>query len=510
MLSLSALIVLSAAGGVATLLVPFREARRTATLALAFACSAFVLSLLLFARFDLSAAGFQFVERQPWIDAGRLHAEYHLGIDGISLSLIVLTALLTPLVILASWNSAVRRPRTYFAFLLFLEAGTIGVFSALDLVLFYAFWEAVLLPMVFLIGIWGHDRRIYAAVKFFIYTAAGSLLMLGAILALYFYSGGSTFSLPALTAAIHERSLVLPARVEALLFLAFFFAFAIKVPLFPLHTWLPDAHVEAPTAGSVLLAGILLKMGTYGMLRFCLPLFPRSSINIAPLIVALAIVGIVYGALVAMVQPDLKKLIAYSSISHLGFAVLGIFAFNVPGVAGASFQMLAHGISTSALFLVAGMLYERRHTREISEFGGLAHTLPGLSAVFMITAMASIGLPGLNGFVGEWLVLQGTFLENPVRSALAALAMVLSAVYLLRLYQKLFWGPISEVNRGLKDLDLREYAVLVPLLALMLWMGLYPATFMRRIEPASARIVSDIDAVRQRINPVIYHVQAEP
>lgn len=507
MLSISALIVLSALGGCASLLIPLREARRTALLAFVFACGSFLLALLLFARFDPALPGFQFLERYSWIDAGGLHAEYQVGVDGISLPLIVLTTLLTPLVILASWNSVVRRPRTFFSFLLFLQAGTIGVFSALDLVLFYAFWEAMLLPMYFLIGIWGYDRRIYAAVKFFIYTMAGSLLMLGAILALYFYNGGTTFSLPALTAAIQQRTLMLPARAEAVLFLAFFFAFAIKVPLFPLHTWLPDAHVEAPTAGSVFLAGILLKMGTYGMIRFCLPLFPRGSINIAPLVVALALVGIVYGALVAMVQPDLKKLIAYSSISHLGFAVLGIFSFNVMGMAGANYQMLAHGVSTSALFLLAGMLYERRHTREISQFGGLAHGLPGLSAVFMIAALASMGLPGLNGFVGEWLVLQGAFIENPVRSAVAALAMILSAVYLLRLYQRLFWGPPREANQGLADLGPREYAVLLPLVALMFWMGLYPATFMRRIEPASAKIVSDIDSVRQRINPVIYHVE---
>ncbi|MBI3940830.1 MAG: NADH-quinone oxidoreductase subunit M [Acidobacteria bacterium] len=503
---LSALILLTALGGCLVLAVPASRQGLARLIALAAALLVLILTVALFLRFDSGAAEMQFVEHYRWIRAGSIHIDYHVGIDGISLMLILLTAVMTPLAMLGSWKSVQERVKPFFALLLFLQAGIIGVFAALDLMLFYFFWELTLVPMYFLIGIWGYERRIYAAVKFFLYTMAGSLLMLAAIIALYFFNGATTFSLPEIAGNVQQRSLLLPAAVEVPLFLAFFLAFAIKIPIFPLHTWLPDAHVEAPTAGSVLLASILLKMGAYGLIRFCLPLFPRSCIRLAPAIVALALIGIIYGALVAMVQPDLKKLIAYSSVSHLGFVVLGIFSFNNEGLMGANYQMLTHGVTTGALFLLVGILYERRHTRQISDFGGIAHVIPVYSSFFLLTTLASIGLPGLNGFVGEWLVLQGTFLVSPRSAALAATAMILSATYMLWMYQRVFFGNPSDSNRRVPDLKLREYAILVPAAVLMIWMGMYSATFLRRMDTATARIVSDIEAVRQQISPTIYRV----
>ena len=503
---LSVLILVSALGGCLVLLVPGASDRWPKWTALTVSLLVFVIAVGLFLRFDPARAEMQFLERHAWIHSGPVHINYFVGIDGISLLLILLTVFITPLAMLASWTSVHKHVKSFYALLLFLQAGVIGVFCALDLVLFYFFWEVVLIPMYFIIGIWGYERRIYAAIKFFLYTMTGSLLMLAAIITLYFFNGATTFNLLEISGNIQQKTLILPGSLEASLFTAFFLAFAVKVPLFPFHTWLPDAHVEAPTAGSVVLASILLKMGTYGLLRFCLPLFPRASIKLAPLIITLAIIGIIYGALVAMVQPDLKKLIAYSSVSHLGFVVLGIFAFNNEGLMGANYQMLNHGVSTGALFVLVGMLYERRHTRQISDFGGLAHAIPVYSSLFLVTTLASIGLPGLNGFVSEWLVLQGAFLASPRYAWFAATAMILSAVYMLWMYQRVFFGTVSEENRGLSDLRFREYAILVPMILMMVWMGMYSATFLRRMDVSTARIVSDIDAVRQQISPKTYRV----
>jgi NADH-quinone oxidoreductase subunit M len=416
-----------------------------------------------------------------------------LGIDGISLPLVLLTTFLTPLAILSSWQAITYRLKPYMASLLFLETGMVGVFCALDLVLFYVFWEVMLIPMYFLIGVWGGENRVYAAIKFVLYTMAGSLLMLVAILYLFFANGATTFDLPEIARNLASGGVRLTTQEELWLFLAFLLAFAIKVPLFPLHTWLPDAHVEAPTAGSVILAGVLLKMGTYGLLRFCLPLFPTVSLLAAPYLCILALIGIVYGALVAMVQPDLKKLVAYSSVSHMGLVVLGIFVFTTQGLQGATLQMINHGLSTGALFLLVGMIYERRHTRMISEFGGLAHRSPVLAAMFLVVTLSSIGLPGLNGFVGEVLVLAGVFMHNRVYATIAATGMILGAVYMLWMYQRVFLGQVtSPENARMSDIGLREKLVLVPILLMMVWIGVYSAPFVRRMD-------ASLEVVRQRI-----------
>ena len=415
----------------------------------------------------------------------RLPIHYHLGIDGISLFLVLLTTFLTPIAILASWKSVDRRVQGFYICLLALETGMVGVFVSLDLSLFFVFWEAVLIPMYFLIGIWGHERRVYAALKFILYTMLGSILMFVAMISLYELTG--TFDLPQIQAMLSSGQLDFSRNTELLLFGAFFLAFAIKVPLFPFHTWLPDAHTEAPTAGSILLAGVLLKMGTYGMIRFCLPLFPDAAHRLAPVISVLAIIGILYGALVAMVQPDLKRLVAYSSVSHLGFVVLGIFSFSPTALQGALFQMLNHGVSTGALFFLVGMLYDRRHTHLIREYGGLATPMPVLAALFLFVSLSSAGLPMLNGFVGEFLILTGTFERHTVWASWAALGVIFSAVYLLWAYQRVFFGAITqEPNRTLPDADGRERVVLFAMAAVILWMGVAPAAFTRRTE-ASAR-----------------------
>src|SRR3989475_5904999 len=421
----------------------------------------FIFSLHLVAHFDSSNPDFQFGLKIPWMPSFGI--DYAIGVDGLSLFLILLTTFLTPLAILASW-SVHDRLKEYFIFMLLLETGMIGVFASLDLFLFYVFWEFMLVPMYFLIGVWGGERRIYAAMKFVLYTMVGSVLMLVAILALYFLHGDATntftFSYPQIQMALAGGRFVLERSTEFWLFLAFFLAFAIKVPLFPFHTWLPDAHVEAPTAGSVLLAGVLLKMGTYGFLRFCLPLFPQSTMMFAPYLSMLAVVGIIYGALVSMVQTDMKKLVAYSSISHLGFVVLGIFALTEEGIQGSVIQMVSHGVTTGALFLLVGVIYERRHTRLIEEFGGLATRMPLYAAFFLIATLASIGLPGLNGFVGEFLVLLGTFGVNRIRAAVAATGMILSAVYMLWMYQRVMCGQVdNERNANLPDLVGRGHAM---------------------------------------------------
>jgi NADH-quinone oxidoreductase subunit M len=454
-------------------------------MALAVSLVEFVLSLLLLRGFAPGSTEYQFAELRDWIPSPPIH--YHLGVDGISLFLVLLTTFLTPIAILSSWKSIDTRVQGFFVSLLVLETGVIGVFVSLDLFLFFLFWEAMLIPMYFLIGIWGHERRIYAAVKFIIYTMLGSILMLVAMIWLYEVSG--TFDLPQIQAMLINGQVTLPLRTELLLFAAFFLAFAIKVPLFPLHTWLPDAHTEAPTAASVLLAGVLLKMGTYGMLRFCLPLFPEAAHRFAPYIAVLAIIGIIYGALVAMVQTDLKRLVAYSSVAHLGFVVLGLFAFDPTAIQGALYQMLNHGVSTGALFVLVGMLYDRRHTHLIREFGGLATPMPVIAGFFLFVSLASAGLPMLNGFVGEFLILVGTFVRHANWASWAATGIILSAVYLLWAYQRVFFGDVTqEKNRALPDADPRERLVLVTMAVVILWMGIGSVAFTHRTE-ASARNV---------------------
>src|SRR5438132_2636597 len=474
------------------------HARSIRAFALIITILTFVFSLHLIAHFDSTTPDFQFAIKIPWVPAYGI--DYAMGVDGISVFLILLAALLSPLAILASW-SVHERLKEYFIFMLLLEMGMIGVFASLDLFLFYVFWEVMLIPMYFLIGVWGGERRIYAAMKFVLYTMVGSVLMLVAILALYFLHGDATntftFSYPQIQSALASGRLVLSPAIELWLFLAFFLAFAIKVPLFPFHTWLPDAHVEAPTAGSVLLAGVLLKMGTYGRVRFSLPLFPHISHLFAPLISLLAIVGIIYGALVAMVQPDMKKLVAYSSVSHLGFIVLGIFSFTVQGMEGAVYQMLNHGISTGALFLLVGVIYDRRHTRLIEEFGGLANRMPIYAAFFLIVTLSSIGLPGLNGFVGEFLVLLGTFGVNPIRASIAAIGVILSAVYMLWMYQRVMWGQLeNERNTSLLDLAGREQAMLIPILIMIFWMGMYSSYFLRPMDASVMKLMNQTQAGR--------------
>jgi NADH-quinone oxidoreductase subunit M len=488
---LSILTFLPVAGTLALLLLRDDDHVWIRRLAMTTAVVEFGLSLLLLRGFDLHAAGYQWEEFRNWIPQPPIH--YHMGIDGLSLFLILLTTLLTPISILASWKSIDQRVKGFFICLLVLETGVIGVFVSLDLFLFFLFWEMMLIPMYFLIGIWGHGRRIYAALKFVLYTMFGSILMLVAILWLYritAVAGYPTFDVAQIQSLLSSGTVALPVRTEYLLFGAFFLAFAIKVPLFPLHTWLPDAHTEAPTAGSVMLAGVLLKMGIYGMLRFCLPLFPDAARRFAPVIAVLAIVGIVYGALVAMVQVDLKRLVAYSSVSHLGFVVLGIFAFQQISIQGAVFQMLSHGISTGALFLCVGMLYDRRHTHLISEFGGIATPMPALAALYLFSCFASAGLPMLNGFVGEFLILVGTFQKHADWASWAALGVIFSAVYLLWSYQRVFFGSITQDKNGkLADLDTRERGILLVMTALILWMGIGSPFFTRRTEAYTENVL---------------------
>jgi NADH-quinone oxidoreductase subunit M len=485
---LSLLIFLPLAGVVALLLVRADDHIWIRRVALAIALVEFALSLLLLRGFAVASTAYQFEELHDWIPSPPVH--YHLGVDGISLFLVLLTTFLVPVAMLASWKSIEQRTQGFFITLLVLETGMVGVFLSLDLVLFFLFWEAMLIPMYFLIGIWGHDRRIYAALKFILYTMIGSILMFVAMVWLYELSG--TFDLPRIQAMLTTGQLTLPLRTEMLLFAAFFLAFAIKVPLFPLHTWLPDAHTEAPTAGSVVLAGVLLKMGTYGMVRFCVPLFPEAAHRLAPFIAVLAIIGIIYGALVALVQTDLKRMVAYSSVSHLGFVVLGIFAFTPTAMQGAIYQMLNHGVSTGALFVLVGTLYDRRHTHLISEYGGLATPMPVLAALYLFVSLSSAGLPMLNGFVGEFLILAGTFERHTAWASFAALGVIFSSLYLLWSYQRVFFGPITqERNRALPDLDMRERGVLFVMAALILWMGIGSVAFTRRTE-TSARNVIDL------------------
>src|ERR1700733_14421507 len=477
---LSLVTFIPALGGLLILFIPRRD-RDIKLFALVISLLAFVASLHLPVHLHRSLAGFQFEIDKPWIASPNIH--YHMGVDGISVWLVVLTTFLTPLCVLISWTSIHERVKEFFILLLILETALIGVFTSLDLFLFYFFWEATLIPMALLIGMYGHGRKVYAAVKFFLYTMIASMFMLAAILWLYAKVG--SFDFVTIESAIRGGQVESYLSAAPWLFLGFFIAFAVKVPLFPFHTWLPDAHVEAPTAGSVLLAGVMLKMGTYGMFRFNLGLFPEQSRANAWWIMILALVGIVYGALVALVQPNLKKLIAYSSISHLGFVVLGIFSFTQIGLDGATYVMLAHGVSTGALFMLAGILYERRHTYEISEFGGLATPMPVYATFFMVIVLASVGLPLLNGFIGEFLVLSGAFRDRAVYGILGATGVIWSACYLLWMYQRVFFGKVThEVNLTLPDLDGRERAALWPTAIAALVMGVAPLLWLNAIDPS--------------------------
>ena len=521
---LSTITYLPLLGAIVLLFMPKQSIKWGATF---FTGLTFLLSLNLWFTFDRSEASplFQFIEKAPWIPS--IGVEYHFGIDGIALLLIILATLLTFISVYSSFSAIKHREREYYVLMLLLETGMIGVFCALDFFLFYVFWEVMLVPMYFLIGVWGGPRKLYAAIKFFLYTLAGSVLMLLGILALYFYNSGG---IPFLNIAglgnppsfnilqYHEIGALIPPSLQFWLFLSFFFAFAIKVPMFPFHTWLPDAHVEAPTAGSVILAAVLLKMGTYGFVRFALPILPDASSSRVILlpIVVLSIIGIIYGALVAMVQADMKKLVAYSSVSHLGFVMLGMFALNPMGIQGSVLQMINHGISTGALFLLVGVVYERRHTRLIKDYGGLAKQMPVYATIFLIAALSSMGLPALNGFIGEFTILLGAANRSMVWAAFAALGIVLGAAYLLWLYQRVFWGPLDNTaNQVLKDLNLREVLTLVPLVILMFWIGLYPKPFFGFIEKPVNYIVMKVEpgyfakAGIQYIEPALTKAHAE-
>ncbi len=481
---LSVLIILPLLGALVLLFVPRANDRAVRWIALATTLVTFAVSVALFAGFRNGTADMQFVERVAWIP--QLGISYHVGVDGLSILLVMLTTFLMIIAIGGSWNGISDRVKEYHVLFLVLEAAIIGVFVALDLFLFYVFWEFTLIPMALLIGIWGHGRRVYAAIKFILFTMFGSTLMLVAILVLVFANRDATGTLSfALTDILKSP---VPLGLQGILFAAFALAFAIKVPMWPFHTWLPDAHVEAPTAGSVILAGVLLKMGTYGFVRFNMPLFPEAARQFAPLLIVLAIIGIIYGAIVSIVQKDIKSLVAFSSVSHLGFVMLGLFAFNAQGISGGILQMINHGLSTGALFLLVGMLYERRHTRLIADFGGVAKVMPIYAAFFLIVMFSSVGLPGLNGFVGEFLILVGAFQVNVWSAAFAATGVVLSAIYLLWMYQRVMNGPITnDANKNLPDLSPREIALLVALVVFIVWIGVYPRTF---LDPMQASVIN--------------------
>ncbi len=499
---LTTIIFLPALGGAALLFFKREQDREMKIVGLIFSLVTFLISLALYFKFP-GGAGFAFVEDRVWIDAFNIH--YKVGIDGISLFLVLLTTFLTPICVLASFTYIHKREKEFYAALLFLETAMIGTLCAMDLFMFYVFWEAMLIPMYFLIGVWGGERRIYAAIKFFLFTMVGSLLMFVAILYVYNAARPHTFDVVTLYTALE----ILTPKEQWWLFLAFAFSFAIKVPMFPLHTWLPDAHVEAPTAGSVILAGVLLKMGTYGFLRFAIPFFPGALVhgftipvlgvdaNFLGCFTVLAVVGIIYGALMALAQDDMKKLIAYSSVSHLGFVMLGLFALNVEGVTGGLYQMLNHGVSTGALFLIVGILYERRHTREISEYGGIARKVPVFAAIYMIVTLSSIGLPLTNGFVGEFTILLGAFMADPWYAVFAASGVVLGAVYMLWLYQRVMFGKLNPANNDLTDVNPREIAYMVPLIVMIFVMGVFPGLFFRKMEPSVDYLLRGV--VRERL-----------
>lgn len=458
----------------------------------------FIISLVILVQFDSSDAEFQLTQRIMWVDS--LNISYFVGVDGLSVLLILLTTFITPLTLLSSWKAIEQKVRLFTFFMLLLEVGMLGVFVSLDMFLFYIFWEFMLIPMYFIIGIWGGAERIYASIKFFIYTFFGSLLMLVAIIWLAVYASGPLGEFTTNLLKLYEVGPTVARDIQTYMFLAFFISFAIKVPLFPLHTWLPDAHVQAPTAGSVILAGILLKMGTYGIIRFCLPLFPQASVELSSIISVLAVIGIIYGALVAMVQKDIKKLVAYSSVAHLGFVVLGIFAMTEEAMQGAIIQMVNHGLSTGALFLLVGIVYERTHSREISHYGGIAKLAPVYVTFLMITSLSSIGLPGLNGFVGEFLILTGSFksavLGNWWFTVFAASGVIFAAVYLLWMYERVVYGNVTnpKLNEELTDMNLREWIVLVPIIIFIVWIGIYPSTFLGMTEASTQEILKMVSS----------------
>ncbi len=484
---LSSILFIPLVGAVLLLFVNKRAETAIKWIANAFAMLGFLASVPLWFWFRPSDPAFQFVERMPWIPS--IGAEYFLGVDGFSTLMVLLTTLMGVIAILSSWTAIKERVKEFYIFMLVLQTGMLGAFISLDFLLFFLFWEVMLVPMYFLIGIWGSDRRLYSAIKFFLYTLVGSVVMLLGILALYFHNGATTFDITLF------QKMSVPYNLQWWVFLAFFLGFAIKVPMFPFHTWLPDAHTDAPTAGSVILAAVLLKMGTYGFIRFSLPILPDATRTFVPMMVTLSIIGIVYGALVALAQKDWKRLVAYSSVSHMGLAMLGMFALNPAGMTGSILQQINHGISTGALFLIVGIVYERRHTREISEYGGLSKVMPVFATVFMIMTMSSIGLPTLNGFIGEILVLQGVFVANRIWAAFAASGLVLGAAYMLWLYQRTMFGKIENPkNEKLLDLNMREFATFAPLIALAVWIGLYPTPFLTRIAPTVTTVVA-------RVNP---------
>jgi NADH-quinone oxidoreductase subunit M len=495
-LLLTYLIFVPLIGSLIILLINKEKSDLIKYLGLAFSLAAFIISLIIYFSFDSNNSDFQFIHKFKWIEG--INVFYFVGIDGISLLLILLTTFITPLTLISSWSSIEQKVKEFTFFMLTLETGMLGVFASLDLFLFYIFWEAMLIPMYFIIGIWGGKERIYAAIKFFIYTMLGSLLMLVAIIWIAVYSG---LIIGVFTTDFTELLKIAPTIARDLqiwMFLAFALSFAIKVPLFPFHTWLPDAHVQAPTAGSVILAGVLLKMGTYGLLRFNLPLFPDASVLMAPYISILAIVGIIYGALVAMVQTDMKKLVAYSSVSHLGFVVLGIFAITIESFQGAVIQMVNHGLSTGALFLLVGIVYERTHTREISDYGGIAKVVPFFSFSLLFASLSSIGLPGLNGFIGEFLILLGSFKSGVLNSwwftVFAASGVIFAAVYLLWMYQRVAFGEIKNPKmEKLSDMNSREIFVLVPIFIFIVWIGIYPSTFLNLSEKASKKVIYQVN-----------------
>ncbi len=502
---LTFLIFFPLAGAVVAALVPERLAR---SVALGVGVIELLVALPLFWTFD-PAAGMQNRIDVPWMaDWG---IGYRLGLDGISLFMVLLTAFLLPLTVLGSWSYIRDRQRAFYAMLLGLTTGVVGVFVALDMFLFYVFWEIMLIPMYFLVGVWGGKERIYAAVKFFLYTAFGSLLMLVAILYLYFKAQGLTGE----ATFAYEAFLALPLTFteQALLFAGFALAFAIKVPIFPFHTWLPHAHVQAPTAGSVVLAGVLLKMGTYGFLRFALPLFPAAALNETTVLIfmSLAVIGIVYTAMVAAVQPNAKRLVAYTSVAHLGFAILGIFAFNLQGIQGALLLMIAHGLSTPMLFFLLGMMYERRHTYEIADYGGLAASVPILSAMLVFAALATIGLPGTSGFVSEFLVLLGAFQTHPYLALIAATGVIFAAYYMLPPLQRIVFNALDrKENRVIPDLNRRELTILVPLVALIIWIGVYPRPVLDRMEPAVSQLIHQVEGGRMVVAPPTDHAAERP
>ena len=498
---LSLITFLPVVGVILLLLVGRERVRVIRNLTFLFSLGSFAASLLLPLYYDRSTAAVQFVERLHWIPT--IGVTYFFGLDGISLWLVMLTTFLSPIAVLCSYESIKHRTKEFYIFLLILETGMLGVFVALDFFLFYVFWEVMLVPMYFLIGVWGSDRRLYSAIKFFLYTLFGSVIMLLGILAVYFYAGGQTgrytFDVLQLMRVAYPNAPVInflgvALSFQDLVWLAFALSFAIKVPMFPFHTWLPDAHTDAPTAGSVILAGVLLKMGAYGFLRFNLPMFPEASQHFVPLIFVLSIIAIIYGAMVCMVQPDMKRLIAYSSVSHMGFVMLGMFAFNPQGVQGSLLQMINHGLSTGGLFLVVGLIYDRRHTRLISELGGISRPMPVFATLFAIIMFASMGLPGLNGFIGEFLILLGAFQVRWWWGAFAVTGIILGAAYMLWLYQRTMFGEVTkEENKSLPDLDAREMATLLPIIAFCFWIGLYPAPFLKAMEASVANVIQTVE-----------------